>query len=547
VTLLKRIFGMVALHLLLAWPILLCAQNKGSISGHVTNSITGAGIEGVRLRVCPTNGGTSQCGKTNYQAVTDTTGGFRIGGIPDGQYIVINEAKDFTPTPIPAARAGPFPSVTVSGESRVDLQMTPYASVRGRVFDPEGKPAGGIVVKLGFQTEKVTGENGEFVFESVPPGSWMTLSATPKAQAAAAKDGTWIVTTYYPSVVDSGQAVKIAVAGVDASYDIHLQTAPARAIRGVVIGADGKPGVGARLTITRTEPGMASFVRGQVDIFPSQVEAALPVETKPDGTFAFPPIVEGEWVVRAFLLQRGEVSSGAAKLTVSTRADSGGNIQGAGDIQNVEIRLTPPFDVEVTADWGDSPPPETPRGFALASLIPLDSQTDLQLARLPIDEPGKPQRFHLFPGRYFIGEGRTRGFAPQPEFYAAAAMLGGSDVLGQVVELSGPASLKLIYKTGGGSVRGTVEKGSDAVVVLMADATLAARVGYAGRCDSNGTFSIPDLPPGEYTAVAVEGMLPFAADPLQPQFVSALARDGKRVKVEAGAAAQVELRVAVTR
>ncbi len=69
-------------------------------------------------------------------------------------------------------------------------------------------------------------------------------------------------------------------------------------------------------------------------------------------------------------------------------------------------------------------------------------------------------------------------------------------------------------------MRGTVEKGADAVV-------------YAGRCDPTGAFSIPDLPPGEYTAVAVEGTLPFAADPLQPQFVSALTRDGKRVKVEA--------------
>jgi len=46
-----------------------------------------------------------------------------------------------------------------------------------------------------------------------------------------------------------------------------------------------------------------------------------------------------------------------------------------------------------------------------------------------------------------------------PGHYLAAAMLGNRDVLGQVVELSGPTSLKMIYKSGGGSVRGTVENG----------------------------------------------------------------------------------------
>jgi hypothetical protein len=77
----------------------------------------------------------------------------------------------------------------------------------------------------------------------------------------------------------------------------------------------------------------------------------------------------------------------------------------------------------------------------------------------------------------------------------------------------------------------------------MADPAPSARIGYTGRCDANGAFSIPDLPPGEYTAVAVPGSDP--GDPLQPAFESALLRDGKRIKVEAGATARLELHLAL--
>ncbi|HEY1758188.1 MAG TPA: carboxypeptidase-like regulatory domain-containing protein [Bryobacteraceae bacterium] len=525
--LLARIFALGGLG-----SLLLFAQATGSFSGRVINSVTGAGIEGVTFRVCAYSGGKIHCGDTHYQVVSDSSGAFHLSGLPDGQYVGLDVmAKGFWP-------AGRM-DFTVSGDSRIEIPMTPFANVRGRVFDPEGKPAAGVAVKLGFLPEKITGENGDFLFEAVQPTAWLLSAAPTKAQAPS-KDGTRIVTTYYPSVVDSAQAAKITVTGVDSSYDIRLQTAAARAISGVVIGADGKPARKARVTISRTEPGPVSVVRGQPNSPASQIEASPPVDAQEDGTFAFPPIVEGEWVLRASLLRDRVVYGGAAKVAVSARD--------ADDIQNLEIQLVTPFDVEVTADWGDTPPAEIPPAFALADILPLEGQTDLMVAMHPTVEAGEPQRFHLAAGRYFIGEGRTFNAAAVPGFYAAAAMLDGRDVLGQVVELAGPASIKMIYKAGGGSVRGTVEKGANALVLLMADATPAARVGYSGKCDENGEFSIPDLPPGEYTAVAIEGSYggSYAGDTLRPEFASALTRDGKRVKVEAGAPAQVELRLAVT-
>src|SRR5579863_8842139 len=71
------------------FPLLICAQNGSSLSGRVTNSVTGAGIQGVRIRVCPAaSSATPQCGTTNYVATTDLAGAFRIDGMPDGSYAI---------------------------------------------------------------------------------------------------------------------------------------------------------------------------------------------------------------------------------------------------------------------------------------------------------------------------------------------------------------------------------------------------------------------------------------------------------------------------
>jgi len=143
----------------------------------------------------------------------------------------------------------------------------------------------------------ITDEKGEFVFKEMPPDSYK-LSATPNPQAAE-KDGERVMTTYYPSVVDSGQAVPIQVHGVDLfGCDIRLQTASARKVRGVVIDIDGKPAPHATVSVSRPALGIVTIVtmdRGLVINWPESTGAAESVETKEDGTFVFPSVLEGNW------------------------------------------------------------------------------------------------------------------------------------------------------------------------------------------------------------------------------------------------------------
>jgi Carboxypeptidase regulatory-like domain len=506
------IFGVLALQALGQTPA------GGSISGRVLNSVTGVGVAGVTVTACPANACYGP--QSRKQGVSDDLGAYRIAGIPDGQYgVSAAEVRGFSPN-------RSLPNLRVFGDVRLDIQMTPLASLRGRVLDPEGNPAAGIKVNIpSVPGEKITDEKGEFVFEDLAPRPY-TLSATPKSQPDA-KEGERVVTTYYPSAVEITQAVQIPVRGVDLfGYDIRMRTALAREVRGVVLDVDGKPAPGARVSIYKLTPGMVTIVRGSPGLsggYPQAVAAASPVETKEDGTFAFPPVLEGEWKVGAVLRPMTDSArGGSVDVNVSTRAPEGS------ESDHLEVRLAERFEIRLTADWGDSPPAYLPLGL---SLNPLDGPEG-SLGNFP--EPGQSKTFRLIAGRFVV----VPGSAP-PGSYLAAVMLGNRDVLGQVVEITGPEPLRTIYKTGGGSVQGTVENCADATVAVMADATLTSRLGFSARCDANGRFAIADVPPGEYTAVAfAELNLLFS-----PGFPEVLASSGKRVKVEAGAAAQVELQV----
>jgi len=139
------------------------------------------------------------------------------------------------------------------------------------------------------------------------------------------------------------------------------------------------------------------------------------------------------------------------------------------------------------------------------------------------------------PGRYLFGPGPAT-----PGYYVSAALLDGRDVLGQAVELSGPTTVKLVLKKDGGTLRGVVEKGGGSTVVLMADATTYARFGLTARCDPDGNFSISDVPPGSYTAVAFQDNWVL----YQPDLLSRIdSAHGERVKIEAGGSETVALKV----
>jgi len=510
-------------------PLLSAQNGSSSLSGRVANSVTKAGIAGVSLTVCRSGTpapGMIICMADQVQtAVTDETGAFRLAGLSDGQYVVMPMPKEgFSPV-LPAK-----PQVSVTGDTRLDLEMTPFAGIRGKVSDPEGKPAAGVVVALDSRCNgctaidvSITNEDGEYEFTGLPPNDSLILSASPKTQDPKAEEK--IVTTYYPSAVDRDLAQGVRSEGIDLfGYDIKLRTAPAHSIRGVVVDDAGKPVPKAIVSIVKPASGMVAAFRGDFPSPPPEVPVAEPSETRDDGTFTFPSVLRGNWTLRA--VGGLPAHAGSAEVSVS---DS--------EVENVQVHVAPAFDIELQTDWGDSPPSQRPPKIPanLGSFVPLDSPR--LLPPPPGDlQPRQVPRFNGFAGNYLVALGN----APAG-YYLAAVLLDNRDVLGQVAEISAGDSLKLIFKTDGSTVRGTVENGADTMMWLMADPTASGRLGYGAQCDGGGAFVIRDVPPGEYTAVAMRRPLP---GPTSPEFLSLLAANGKRVRVEAGSSAQLDLRVA---
>jgi hypothetical protein len=293
-----------------------------------------------------------------------------------------------------------------------------------------------------------------------------------------------------------------------------MRMALVRRIRGVVLDVDGEPAVQATVGLVR--PGSEGRLAEDVE----------QVLTDEDGKFEFSPAQEGEWRVQAenapeydYELHRPITRNAARIVRISRR-----------ETEPVEIRLAPPFGLDVSTDWGDAEDPAAVHPKISIGPGAMDLQPVYKFAAVR-----DAKRIEgLVPGRYVF----PATVLSAPGYYLAALLLDGRDVLGQVVELTGPGSLKAVLRTGGGSVRGKVDKCGGGSVALVGPSDRM----FWSFCNADGAFMIGDLPPGEYLVGMSQAAPLGGLGAPSPELKSALAVSGQRVKVEAGATATVELK-----
>jgi hypothetical protein len=513
---------------ILAFATALLAQTPGgSVEGRILNSATGAGVGGVGIRLLDRQ-------RTVLTATTDDTGAFRIGGLKDGQYDLSYQKDGY----LHSSGDDREVQIRISGSDplRFSAEMATFPTLRGRVLDAEGKPAVGVTVQLGASLQALqaqTGADGSFAFLKLSPG-FFTLVARPNPPRAETKaspdqDRVEVVPTYYPSVIDSVQAEAIQVrGGMDLSgYDIRLRTAPVQRVRGTVLDIDGKPVPKAPVSLLIPASAPPFLMRGPLGLpglfQPGLIEQTL--QTSADGSFEFPSVRRGEWQIRAQSalgidpqkLRQSPPLSASTPVSVGTR-----------DVDRVEVRFAERFALNVSADFGSAKPLANMQPSV--QLIPLDGQL-----MGPIGGPQTPQTMSASPGRAIL----MVQSAPAG-YYPAAVLVGGRDMQGQVVDLIGPQPIQVVYKSDGGSVRGTVENGSGLTVALIPQERSGIKIGVSARCGSDGSFSMADVPPGDYYAGAFRDSTGMAT----AAFQNFLAVNGVRVRVEAGSASSLELRAA---
>ncbi|MBZ5625152.1 MAG: carboxypeptidase regulatory-like domain-containing protein [Acidobacteriia bacterium] len=449
--------------LLLTLPILAAAQQHGWIEGVAFNKLTKAPVAGIKLRM------TSSQPERRFEAVTDQNGEYRIEDVPAGDYSPAFDAPAGFYGPNPMELALKRTKVHVSNRGvQFDVEITPASTIRGRLLDADGNPVVGSTVfalpingvRLG--TAK-TNDKGHFSV-SVAPGRY-------RLQARPEKGGG--PRTFYPDVTDAASAETILVGeGADlGGYDIRLRAPAQRILRGVLRDKVGKPVPDVEVVLST--PAVL-------------IEQVAKVRSDAKGAFEFTSVAPGQWLVSARASREGVPWLGKTTVTMANR-----------DVDDVELWLDPPFalDVELAGE-----PEELPNPVRIELRATADSISEYAIAK-----QSESARFGaIYAGSYRVGvNGAIAGF------YLKSIFMGTVEVTGRPVDVvSGSPPLRLVYEPTGGRIKGEVENGAGANVVLIwadRDTYVSGQDIFTINCDGAGRFSASDLRPGNWYALAFAG------------------------------------------
>src|SRR5689334_7345486 len=113
--------------LLFSIPAALFAQTTGLVEGTITNKLTHGGAAGVTIRVIG--------GGREYSTPTSDSGTFRIPNVVEGDYATNLESHDYM-----VPQNGPRIRVSSGTPVRIEMELSPWAKIRGKVLDDKGKP-----------------------------------------------------------------------------------------------------------------------------------------------------------------------------------------------------------------------------------------------------------------------------------------------------------------------------------------------------------------------------------------------------------------------
>jgi protocatechuate 3,4-dioxygenase beta subunit len=473
------------------------AQGTGEIDGAVINGATRTGIPGVAVRVFMQPGDA-------YDTTTDARGEFSIHGIKPGQYTESFKREGFaTPETGPVVLAT---RIHVDGKTpaRVDVEMVPLGKIAGRIVDADGKPVENVIVTLEGPSASrpvvTTGRDGAYAFDKLMPASYAIL-AKPQDQAdgqQTAGDRVAPVFTYFPSARDLRQAtlIELPPGGDVEGNEIRLRTVPVHRLRGLVLNESGHPASGAIVSLRSRDavsPNATLAILGPARTwYPGPgigVETANSL-TGADGQFEFASVGDGDWLVHAETpwgyieeTQRDVQAIGEVPVAVSQK-----------DLDDVQIHLTNNFEIPLQIDFEDGAEAKGP-GNLLVILAAVDGSSEIFGG--PGPRGGKPVIDRAYPGRY-----RVLATMSRPGYFIASMDYGGRAINGPIDIAPGAPALHFVLRRHAGVVRGTIEKGASAMVLLAPAAE--SDVIYGVPSAASGSFGFDNLNPGSYSIIAFD-------------------------------------------
>ena len=472
------------------------AAASGVIRGRVVRADTGEPLRGVRIETS---------GPDGPVRFTDAGGRFELTGLRAARHAVtaskggyVAHPSDRTARSATSTRAVELAAGQVIED--LDLALHKGSVIAGRVIDERGRNVTGALVAVlraqwlrgqaGLNTTGAvndhTDDRGEFRLFDLPAGAYLL------AVDAEDPGGAGRVTAYYPAASSPAEAQWIALRpGEDLiGVTIALVNAPGGSVSGVVRTADGRPPAATSVYVTPVAS--QSFSQGSI----------APV--RPDGSYAFPALPAGEYMVSASS-SPPDPGYASARVTLS----------GADLVVPLTLRPGDTLRGRFVFDTG-APPSDLRPSAVRASIEQADLAGAASLGLF--GRPPATRDDWTFEIPQLFGHWRVRANVPAG-WAVARVRVGSADVTDVPLPFEGAdvngveivLTQRIARLSGIVALAGGAPADGATVVVFAEDvAQLWPGTRFIGRARANagGRFTLNGLPPARYLAAAVESLEP---------------------------------------
>ncbi len=527
------------------------------IAGVVVNSLTGQAVPAASVAIAPVQQGKDH--GISKSVMTAADGRFSFSGLSGGKYSLMAQARGFSLQYFD--HHDPFATAIAVGHDlesdHLVFRLQPDASLEGDVTDDNNDPVQNAEVRL-FQTTTESGEQktrpvnqartndlGHYLIGHLSPGAYyLAVSARPwyaqnfnrntrggssglearATQDAAALDVTYPL-TFYPGTTDSAEATPLQLTpGEKQTADMTLHAVPALHLHIHTAAAEDGP--------LSSSVGRMVFPRVSRRIFGSYLD---PVVNAPSS-----------WVAPGVV----EISALApGRYVVEVPPSTGLNNKSNGHPWYREIELAGDMDISAS----DGPGFATVAGTVFFQGVPrVPSHSSVRLSnpdtgetfRSDISDRGQFD-FNgddVRPGRYLVGLEDANGF------FLERLSASGAKLAGRTLEITAAGSVRIsaLASRGAAQVDGTAlhddQPCAGAMIVLVPqDPANNGPLFRRDQSDSDGTFTLGDVVPGQYTVIAIANGWDLAwANPavLQPYL-----KQGETIQVPINGKLQIKVSV----
>jgi hypothetical protein len=453
-----------------------------SFEGIVIDGTTGQPLRKALVNLIGTQGSRS--------AISGPDGHFAASELPVGEYLVRVEHQGYLDCDcLAGVKIGTDQKIT-----GVQIKLTQYGSIAGRVVDPDGDvwPRGTAILyrltwrhgkrKLDENEQAEIDDRGMFRVGKLAPGRYY-IALKPGGQRAGLTPLPY-QTTFYPGALDPVNAVAVPLrAGQEVNgIEIKLQSVDTYSVRGRITGLD-------RLDFSGS--GISFDIIRASDLFEDMLDS--PVDRKRDGTFEFRGVPSGSYIVKA-----GSVSRRNNGVSFASLGEAAVQVNGH-DVNDVVVDLIPPRELKINVEVeGMSHPDLSAIGIAMSSdegsFETASVETGFALANVAATA-------------YFVSLG-GRGAS---NYFVKSIRAGNTEFPGSLLDLrrTGVVPITVVLSDKGAGLNIALKTDSpdpaNTTVLLIPDipdAALRERRVKELSADQNNIYAVKNVPPGDYRLFA---------------------------------------------